>query len=81
MIPPPGTRTATPSLDDLISAYERVVIMETLRRNRWNRGKAAEALKISERRLFYRMVSLHFDLKAIPRDVPGRRKKDVGVAM
>jgi len=80
MIPPPGTRTATPSLDDLISAYERVVIMETLRRNGWSRVRAAEALKISERRLFYRMVSLHFDLKAIPRDASGRRKRMMGVA-
>ena len=75
MIPPSSTRTATPSLDDLLSAYERVVIMETLRRNRWNRRLAAEALKISERRLHYRLAALHFELGAIPRDRPGRRLK------
>ena len=64
----------THNLDDLLHAYERVVIMEALRRNDWNRRKAADSLRISRRRLAYRMRSLHFDLAAIPRDVPGRRR-------
>ena len=68
------TSTAVHSLDDLLSAYERIVIMEALRRNSWNRRKAAMALGISRRRLAYRLAALHFDLMAIPRDVPGRRK-------
>ena len=69
------------NLDDLLRAYERVVIMEALRRNDWNRRKAAEALHISKRRLAYRMRSLHFDVAAIPRDAPGRRRKSAeGVA-
>ena len=71
MISPPRS----PSLDDLLSAYERVVIMETLRRNDWNRRKAAAALKISPRRLHYRLAALHFELRDIPHDRPGRRFK------
>jgi len=75
MIPPSGTKNPSPSLDDLLSAYERVVIMETLRRNKWNRRKAAEALKISPRRLHYRLAALHFETLAIPHDARGRRPK------
>ena len=65
----PLTRT----LDDLLAAYERVVLMETLRRNSWNRRKAAAALRISQRRLYVRMSALHFDLASIPHDRRGRR--------
>ena len=68
MTPPQGH-----SLDEMLASYERIVIMETLRRNDWNRRRAAEALQISRRRLTYRMAALHFDLGAIPRDAPGRR--------
>ena len=69
------------SLDEMLASYERIVIMESLRRNGWNRRRTAEALKISRRRLTYRMVALHFDLGAIPRDVPGRRpRQDLQVA-
>jgi DNA-binding NtrC family response regulator len=75
MILPQGTRTSSPSLDDLLSAYERVVIMETLRRNGWNRRKAAEALKISPRRFYGRLAVLRFELAAIPHDRRGRRLK------
>lgn len=63
------------SLDDMIASYERLLIMETLRRNDWNRRKAAEALQIPVRRLFKRMAALHFDTRAIPRDAPGRRRR------
>jgi DNA-binding NtrC family response regulator len=63
------------SLDEMLASYERIVILETLRRNDWNRRRAAEALKISRRRLTYRMAALHFDLGAIPRDLPGRRRR------
>ena len=62
------------SLDELLGNYERTLIMITLQRNKWNRRLAAEALRISTRRLFYRMRALHFDTKAIPRDLPGRRR-------
>jgi len=62
-------------LDEIMTAYERLVIMQTLERNRWNRSRAALALGISRRRLQYRMRALHFDLGAIPRDVPGRRNR------
>jgi len=72
------TSTPVHSLDDLLSAYERIVIMEALRRNGWNRRRAADSLGISRRRLAYRLAALHFDLCAIPRDVPGRRKSVAG---
>jgi DNA-binding NtrC family response regulator len=62
------------SLDEMIASYERLLIMETLRRNDWNRRKAAVALQIPVRRLFKRMAALHFNTSEIPRDVPGRRK-------
>jgi DNA-binding NtrC family response regulator len=63
------------SLDEMIASYERLLIMETLRRNDWNRRKAAAALQIPVRRLFKRMAALHFDTSAIPRDAPGRRRR------
>ncbi len=66
-------------LDEMMTSYERLVIMQTLGRNRWNRSKAALALGISRRRLQYRMRALHFDLSAIPRDVPGRRNRKIEV--
>jgi DNA-binding NtrC family response regulator len=70
MTPPKGH-----GLDEMLASYERIVIMEALRRNGWNRRRAAEALRISRRRLTYRMAALHFDLGAIPRDAPGRRPR------
>jgi DNA-binding NtrC family response regulator len=63
------------SLDEMIVSYERLLIMETLRRNDWNRRKAAVALQIPLRRILRRMAALHFDTQAIPRDAPGRRKR------
>lgn len=65
------------NLCDLLKAYERIVIMETLRRNGWNRRKAAAALGVSRRRLTYRMSVLHFDVGAIPHDAPGRRSREI----
>jgi len=65
------------TLDDLLTAYERLVIMETLSRNSWNRRRAAEALHVSRRRLMYRLKALHVDLGAIPRDKSGPTKKVV----
>src|SRR5262249_9269377 len=40
---------------DAIREMERKVILEALRENRWNRRKAAEALKISYRALIYKI--------------------------
>jgi DNA-binding NtrC family response regulator len=66
------------NFDDLLANYARLVIMEALRKSNWNRRKAAEVLGISRRRLLYRLASLHVDLKAIPRDLPGRRRTAPG---
>jgi DNA-binding NtrC family response regulator len=63
------------TLDDLLKAYERIVIMETLSRNSWNRRLAADALHVSRRRLMYRLKALHVDLTVIPRAKSGPRKK------
>ena len=71
----PLTRT----LDDLLAAYERVLIMETLRRNGWNRRKSAAALGIPLRRFFWRLSMLHVDLEAIPHDKRGRRQGSVSL--
>lgn len=68
-------RPPTPTLTELLRAYEKLVIMETLRRNGWNRGRAAAALKISRRRLQRRLAALKFSLSEIPRDAPGRKSK------
>ena len=70
-----NTRPPVPCLRDLLRAYEKLVIMETLRRNGWSRRRAAVALKISRRRLQYRMRALQFDTSAIPLDKHGRPKK------
>jgi DNA-binding NtrC family response regulator len=70
------TTRPTPSLDELLAGYERLIIMETLRRNGWNRRRAAEALKVTRRRLQYRMAALKFNVAEIPRDRPGRKKRD-----
>lgn len=71
----PGKRGT--SLDEMVSAYETMLIMETLAKNGWNRGRSAGALQISRRRLSFRMRKLGFDLKALPHDKPGRKKRQM----
>lgn len=68
------TTKPTPSLDDLLVAYEKIVIVETLRRNDWNRSRTAAALKITRRRLYRRLEALNFVLEAAPQGEPREKK-------
>ena len=43
------------SLKELLAAKEREIIIETLNRHRWNKGRAAAALGISRPTLFRKM--------------------------
>ncbi|HEY3914102.1 MAG TPA: sigma-54 dependent transcriptional regulator [Verrucomicrobiae bacterium] len=54
--------TGNESLDELMSAYERLVINTTLEQCRYNISKTAEQLKISRHALRYRMQRLNISL-------------------
>jgi DNA-binding NtrC family response regulator len=58
---------------ELLANTERMVIMETLARNRWNRRLSALAMGISRTNLWQRMKKLDIDLKELPKDRTGRK--------
>jgi DNA-binding NtrC family response regulator len=58
---------------DVLANTERMVIMETLARNRWNRKLAAQAMNISRTNLWQRMKKLEINLAELPRDRTGRK--------
>jgi transcriptional regulator of acetoin/glycerol metabolism len=62
-------------LKELLANTERLAIMETLARNRWNRLVTAKLLGISRTSLWQRMRRLDIKLDEVPRDRPGRRRK------
>jgi transcriptional regulator with PAS, ATPase and Fis domain len=64
------------SLKELLTQTERMVIMETLARNKWNRLRTAQILGISRTNLWERMRKLDIKLAEVPRDRPGRRKQN-----
>lgn len=66
------------SLKELLTQTERMVIMETLARNKWNRLRTAQILGISRTNLWERMRKLDIKLAEVPRDRPGRRKQKGG---
>jgi DNA-binding NtrC family response regulator len=63
-------------LKELLTQTERMVIMETLARNKWNRRRTAQILGISRTNLWERMTRLDIKLSEVPRDRPGRRKQE-----
>lgn len=63
--------TGHESLDELVTAFERQLIVEMLERNGFNLGKTAEQLKISRHALRYRMQRLNLTL-------PGESDGDSG---
>lgn len=66
------------ALKDLLTQTERMVIMETLARNKWNRLRTAQILGISRTNLWERMKKLGIALSEVPRDRPGRRRQKEG---
>lgn len=68
-------KSKTHGIDELRRNYERTLIMIALQKNNWNRRLAAEMLKITRRGLTYKMRALHIDVKAIPRDTSGPKRK------
>ena len=66
LVTPPALREAVPLKTfskEAIRALERNAILDALRTNRWNRRKAAEALKISYRALIYKIRDAGFASK------------------
>lgn len=63
--------TGHESLDELVTAFERQLIVEILERNGFNLGKTAEQMKISRHALRYRMQRLNLTL-------PGENDGDSG---
>jgi transcriptional regulator with PAS, ATPase and Fis domain len=56
--------TTSQSIDDLMSNFERELILQTLDQNLYNLTKTAEQLKISRHALRYRMQRLNIHLGA-----------------
>jgi two-component system response regulator PilR (NtrC family) len=65
--------TGNESLDELVTSFERQLIVDILERNGFNLGKSAEQLKISRHALRYRMQRLNLTL-------PGESDDDKNVA-
>jgi transcriptional regulator with PAS, ATPase and Fis domain len=67
------SRTSTPQREtlDLLGEYEKELILNALRRNRWNRLKAAQELGIHKTTLFRKIRKLSIDLP----NMDGRSKK------
>jgi DNA-binding NtrC family response regulator len=63
-------------LRELLANTEKMAIMETLARNRWNRKVAAQALRISRTNLWQRLKRLDIDLHELPRDQTRRKAAD-----
>jgi len=74
---PPGRQIKT--LHDLLALHERLIIIQTLERNRFSRQKAAEALGVTRNYLWRRMKLLGVDFSALPRTTPGRPRKKLVV--
>ena len=60
-------------LRELLANTERMAILETLARNRWNRRLSAGALGISRANLWQRMRKLDITFSELPRDQAGRK--------
>lgn len=74
--PPQEVRRAAPStLPSLMADYERLLILKTLARNGFSRTLAAQALGVTRQHLWHRIKLLGIDVKAIPRQHPGRPRK------
>lgn len=58
---------------ELLANTERMAILETLSRNRWNRRLSAGALGISRANLWQRMHKLEISFEELPRDQAGRK--------
>jgi transcriptional regulator with PAS, ATPase and Fis domain len=56
--------TGAQSLDELMAAFERQLINDTLEQNRYNISRTSEQLKISRHALRYRMQRLNINLDA-----------------
>jgi|GEM_PF-2329219 len=62
------------TLAEIMSDYERVIIIQALQLNGFCRRRAAASLGLSRSGLWRRMRSLRIDSAALPRVRPGPRK-------
>jgi DNA-binding NtrC family response regulator len=69
--------TGNESLDDLVTGFERQLIVDILERNGFNLGKSAEQLKISRHALRYRMQRLNLTLPGEADDEKAAAGKEV----
>ena len=63
------------TLPEIMAAYERVIIIQSLQHNGFSRMKTAASLGVSRTLLWRRMRLLGMDFSAVPRIITGRPKK------
>lgn len=68
----PPTGGPPKNLPEIMSAYERIVIIQALQHNDCSRSQTATSLGISRRQLYRRMEVLKIDLQAVTMGRSGR---------
>ncbi len=58
---PGGPREQAPSLPEAVERLERTMILDHLKRSRWNKTKAADSLGISRRNLIRKVQAYDLD--------------------
>ena len=78
---PLPTGVAPKTLPEILSAYERIVIIQALQLNDCSRSKTAASLGVSRRYLYRRLAILRIDLPSVTMGRSGRTgstKKEEG---
>ena len=63
------------TLPEIMAAYERVIIIQSLQHNGFSRKRTAASLGVSRTLLWRRMKLLGMDFSAVPRIITGRPRK------
>ena len=77
-----GQRKVTPvgmppkTLPEIMAAYERIIIIQSLQLNECSRAKTADSLGVSRRHLYRRMAILKIDLQAVTMGRSGRTRME-----
>lgn len=65
------------TLPEIMAAYERVIIIQSLQHHGFSRKQTAASLGVSRTLLWRRMRLLGMDFSAVPRIIPGRPREGV----
>ena len=63
------------TLPEIMAAYERVIIIQSLQHHDFSRMRTAASLGVSRTLLWRRMKLLGMDFSAVPRIITGRPRK------